>query len=87
MSSPLLIAERADPIQVLAGIVLADKSDRACLRAARLLLDYGWGKPRAPRRTPAAQEGKGQVRVVVRHVVEGRGGVRKVVECRGGDAD
>jgi len=42
---------------------------RVCLRAARLLLDYGWGKPRAPRRAPAAQEGKGQVRVVVRHVV------------------
>jgi hypothetical protein len=64
MSSSLLIAERADPIQVLAGIVLADKSDRACLRAARLLLDYGWGKPRAPREL-RSQEGKGHGQVVV----------------------
>jgi putative ABC transport system substrate-binding protein len=40
-----------------------DLDARARLRAAALLLDYGWGKPRAPRRTPTAQEGKGQVRV------------------------
>ena len=56
-------------IKTLAGIVQNGESESARVTAAGILLDRGWGK--APT-THTGVDGEGDVRVVIRHIVEGR---------------
>jgi len=56
-------------VRVLAGIAQNSESDAARVRAVELLFERGWGK--APT-THAGENGEGDIRVVVRHIVNGR---------------
>jgi len=57
-------------IKVLAGIVSQEAVPPAArVAAAGILLDRGWGK--APQAHTGAA-GEGDIRVVIRHIVEGR---------------
>jgi hypothetical protein len=56
-------------IKVLAGIAQNGESESARVAAAGILLDRGWGK--APT-THTGENGEGDIRVVVRHIVNGR---------------
>ena len=55
-------------LESLAGIVQNSENDNARVAAAVHLLDRGWGK--AP---GAAGEAAGEVRVVIRQIIEARG--------------
>ena len=56
-------------VQSLAGIVQNSDSDSARVTAAGILLDRGWGKPAT---THAGASGQGDIKVVIRHIVDGR---------------
>ena len=59
----------------LAGIAQHGENEAARVSAAVALLDRGWGKP-AQSRTGA--DGEGKIRVVIRHIVEGRDAPRVI---------
>ena len=56
-------------IKVLAGIAQNGQTDAARVAAATALLDRGWGRP--PQAHTSA-DGEDEVRVVIRHIVNGR---------------
>ena len=56
-------------IKVLAGIAQNGQTDAARVAAATALLDRGWGRPP---QAHTGEKGKGDIRVVVRHIVGGR---------------
>ena len=63
-------------IRVLAGIVSQEAVPPAArVQAASILLDRGWGKP--PQAHTGAG-GEGKIRVVIRHIVEGRDAPRVI---------
>jgi len=63
-------------IRVLAGIVSQEAVPAAArVSAAGILLDRGWGKPP---QTHTGEDGKGKIRVVIRHIVEGRDAPRVI---------
>ena len=65
-------------IKVLAGIVSQEAAPPAArVSAAIHLLDRGWGKPP---QTHTGQDGDGAIRVVIRHIVEGRDGDPVTIE-------
>lgn len=59
-------------IRTLALIASQSESDSARVAAAIHLLDRGWGKPAT---THTGADGDGDIKVVIRHIVEGRDGV------------
>jgi hypothetical protein len=56
-------------IKVLAGIAKDGTNEGARVAAAVALLDRGWGKPPLAH---TGENGQGNIRVVVRHIVGGR---------------
>ena len=62
-------------IRVLAQIAAQSDSDSARVTACGMLLDRGWGK--APQ-THTGENGEGGIRVVIRHIIEGRDAPRIV---------
>ena len=66
-------------LRTLAGIASSGESESARVTAAVHLLDRGWGKPA---QAHTGEDGEGKIRVVIRHIVDGRD-----VEPRGGEAD
>jgi hypothetical protein len=56
-------------IKVLAGIAQNGQNDAARVAAATALLDRGWGKPP---QAHTGENGEGNIRVVIRHIVGGR---------------
>lgn len=56
-------------IQTLAGIARSSLNDPARVAAANSLLDRGWGRPAT---THTGPDGEGAIRVVIRHIVEGK---------------
>jgi hypothetical protein len=62
-------------IKILAGIAKDGSNEGARVAAAVALLDRGWGKlPQAH----TGEDGEGEVRVTIRHIVEGRDAPREV---------
>ena len=53
-------------IRTLAGIVAQSENDGARVSAAGMLLDRGWGRAAQPIETDS------EIRVIIRHIVEGR---------------
>ena len=66
-------------IKILAGIAKDGTNEAARVSAAVALLDRGWGKP--PQAHTGA-EGEGNIRVVIRHIVDGRDVEPRVLEQR-----
>src|SRR4051812_19737814 len=56
-------------IKILAGIAKDGTSEAARVAAAVALLDRGWG---SPPQAHTAENGEGEVRVVIRHIVAGK---------------
>lgn len=56
-------------IKVLAGIAKDGTNERARVAAAVALLDRGWGKPP---QAHTGEDGKGSIKVLIRHIVDGR---------------
>ena len=56
-------------IKVLAGIAKDGTNEGARVAAAVALLDRGWGKPA---QAHTGENGEGNIRVVIRHIVGGR---------------
>jgi hypothetical protein len=56
-------------IKVLAGIAKDGTNESARVAAAVALLDRGWGKPA---QAHTGENGEGNIRVVIRHIVGGR---------------
>ena len=56
-------------IKTLAGIAKDGTNEAARVSAAVALLDRGWGKPA---QAHTGEEGQGEIRVVIRHIVDGR---------------
>ena len=56
-------------IKVLAGIAQNGQTDAARVAAATALLDRGWGRPP---QAHTGENGEGDIRVVIRHIVGGR---------------
>jgi hypothetical protein len=67
-------------VRTLASICANSINDNARVSAANALLDRGWGK--APT-TITGEDGEGAVRVVIRHIIEGRDAPReaKVIDA------
>jgi len=57
------------PLRTLAGIAQHSENDGARVSACGMLLDRGWGK--APQ-AHTVENGEGGIRVVIRHIIEGR---------------
>src|SRR3954470_16614773 len=55
-------------IKVLAGIAQNGQTDAARVAAATALLDRGWGRPP---QAHTGEDGEGDIRVVIRHIVQG----------------
>ena len=65
-------------VKVLAGIVSQEAVPPAArVAAAGILLDRGWGK--APQ-AHSGEDGEGEIRVTIRHLVEGMPDEHKVIE-------
>ena len=64
-------------IKILAGIAKDGTNDAARVSAAVALLDRGWGKPP---QAHTGEDGEGKIRVVIRHIVEGRDVEPRVIE-------
>ena len=62
-------------LRTLAGIASSGESESARVAAAVHLLDRGWGKPA---QTHTDADGEGKIRVVIRHIVEGRDAPRVI---------
>ena len=62
-------------IKILAGIAKDGTNEAARVSAAVALLDRGWGKPL---QTHTGEDGEGKIRVVIRHIVEGRDAPRVI---------
>ena len=77
-------------IKILAGIAKDGTNEAARVSAAVALLDRGWGKPP---QTRTGEDGDGHIRVVIRHITEGRDAPRviehetKQIEVAQNDAD
>ena len=56
-------------LRVLCGIAQSSTSDPARVSACALILERGWGK--APT-THTGADGEGDIRVIVRHIVNGQ---------------
>jgi len=56
-------------IKILAGIAKDGTNDAARVSAAVALLDRGWGRPP---QAHTGEQGQGKIRVVIRHLVDGR---------------
>jgi len=70
-------------LKILAGIAKDGTNDAVRVAAACALLDRGWGKPAQPH---TGEDGDGDIRVIVRHIVNGRDVIEpldaKVIEAR-----
>jgi hypothetical protein len=65
-------------LKVLAGIAACeDQPAAARVSAVALLLDRGWGK--APQ-THTGENGESDVRITIRHIVEGYDGAPRAIE-------
>ena len=62
-------------IAQLGAIATSSESDPARVQACVALLDRGWGKPPQSHTGP---DGEGGIRVVIRHIIEGRDAPRIV---------
>jgi len=62
-------------IRTLAAIAAQGDSETARVAACGMLLDRGWGK--APT-THTGADGEGGIRVVIRHIIEGRDAPRAI---------
>ena len=74
-------------IKILAGIAKDGTNEAARVSAAVALLDRGWGKPP---QAHTGEDGEGQIRVVIRHITEGRDAIEhetKQIEVAQNDAD
>jgi hypothetical protein len=56
-------------LRVLAGIAENGKNEAARVAACVHLLDRGWGRPP---QSHTGEDGKSDIRVVIRHIVDGR---------------
>jgi hypothetical protein len=65
-------------LRVLCGIAQNGTSESARVSAVGLLLERGWGK--APT-THTGADGEGDIRVVVRHIINGRDAPMKTIEA------
>jgi hypothetical protein len=72
-------AHTAMGIKVLAGIAENGTSDAARVSAVALLFERGWGKPPQPQ---TGADGEGNIRVTIRHIVEGRDAPRVIEQQR-----
>ena len=70
-------------IKILAGIAKDGTNEAARVSAAVALLDRGWGKPP---QTHTGEEGEGEIRVIIRYIVEGRDAPREA-DARPTEAD
>ena len=62
-----------ETVRIVAGIVRAEETPPAVrVQGAAMLWDRGWGK--APQSHTGA-DGEGDIKVIIRHIVEGRDGV------------
>ena len=66
-------------IKILAGIAKDGTNEAARVSAAVALLDRGWGKPP---QAHTGEDGEGQIRVVIRHITEGRDAPRVIEQQR-----
>jgi len=57
-----------EAIQTLAGVARNGKQEAARVAAAIALLDRGWGRPP---QTHTGEDGEGDIRVTIRHIVQG----------------
>ena len=64
-------------IKILAGIAKDGTNEGARVAAAVALLDRGWGKPP---QAHTGEDGEGRIKVVIRHIVEGRDVEPRVIE-------
>ena len=65
-------------VRVLADIAQDnDAPEPARVSAIALLFDRGWGKPPT---THTGADGDGDIKVIIRHIVEGRDGVPMTIE-------
>ena len=59
-----------ETVQIIAGIARAEETPPAVrVQAIAMLWDRGWGKPA---QAHTGEEGQGAIRVVIRHIVDGR---------------
>ncbi len=65
-------------IQQLGGIATAGESEAARVQACIALLDRGWGRPP---QTHSGADGEGAIKVVIRHIIEGRD-APKVIDAK-----
>ena len=61
-------AHSIEAIQTLAGVARNGKQEAARVAAAIALLDRGWGRPP---QTHTGEDGEGDIRVTIRHIVQG----------------
>jgi len=71
-------------VQQLGGIATNGDSDAARVAACVALLDRGWGKPP---QTHTGEDGEGDIRVTIRHIIQGAIEPPKVIENTGRDND
>jgi len=64
-------------LDTLAGIARCGENEGARVQAAIALLDRGWGKPP---QTHTGEDGEGDIRVTIRHIIQGALPEPKLVE-------
>ena len=64
-------------LRTLCGIAENSANDSARVAAAIHILDRGWGKPP---QAHTGEDGQGKIKVVIRHIVEGRDVEPRVIE-------
>jgi len=71
-------------LDTLAGIARCGESEAARVAAAIALLDRGWGRPP---QTHTGEDGEGDIRVTIRHIVQGALAPPLTIENNGRDND
>ena len=66
-------------IKILAGIAKDGTNEAARVSAAVALLDRGWGKPP---QSHTGSDGEGEIRVIIRHIVDGRDVEPRVIDAK-----
>ena len=67
-----------ETVQIIAGIARAVETPPAVrIQAIGMLWDRGWGKPA---QTHTGEDGQGDIRVTIRHIVQSTGGEPRAIE-------
>jgi hypothetical protein len=77
-------AHALEAIQTLAGVARNGKQEAARVAAAIALLDRGWGRPP---QTHTGEDGEGDIRVTIRHIVQAALAPPLTIENNGRDND